>query len=316
MDLSLITSLYRGEKFLPTYGQHVKRVLAQLLSAGLSAEILVIANDPTPIERKLLADLPIHLIETERETLYASWNRGLAAMRADVFGMWNIDDIRSEAALIEAYGRIQGGDTLVDTPMHVRQNMTRKTFLGTRVQFHEYTRPSVIHDTHTFTRKHCMNPFALIHRRLLNEVGLFDPNFRVVGDLEWSGRAQKIAKIGVLSQTGGIFHLHGGNLSSIGSTLQMIEENIIFLRRQQWDEVRPTPDPAAMRDAWDTWGNPANISVPEQLAARLWGTHAREEWDIWLYKHERHRRISTWRRRIRAVTDRLHLTSVFMRLRR
>jgi hypothetical protein len=316
MHLSLITSVYRGEAHLPAYGQHIQRVLAQLQSAGVSAEILVIANDPTTTERALLADLPIRLIETERETLYASWNRGLAAMQADVFGMWNIDDIRDGAALIEAYRRIQAGDTLVDSPMRVRQHVTTKTFLGTHTRFREYVRPSMIQETHVFSRKHCMNPFALIHRRLLDEVGLFDANFRVVGDLEWSGRAQKIAKIGVLKQAGGLFNLHGANLSSIGSTRQMIEENIIFLRRQQWDQVRPTPDADAMRDMWESWGNSGNISIPVETAARLWGETAKDAWDIWQAEHARRQRLSTWRRRIRTVTDRLHLTSPLTRLRR
>jgi len=311
MHVSLITSLYRGEAYLPTYGQHVKRLLSSVEQAGLDVEILVIANDPTPTERTLLAELPVRVIETARETLYASWNRGIAAMTSDVFGVWNIDDERDGAALVEGYALMQQGYTLVDAPSRVVQTQAglfprRRTFM----------RPVFIHETKRFTRTHVTNTFMLIHRRLFDEIGLFDPNFRIMGDLEWSGRAQPVARIALLPQAGGTYYLHGNNLSGTGSTRQMIEENIVFLRRQQWDEVRPTPDPKAMRDAWDTWGNPANISLPDDLAARLWGDLAQEEWHIWQREHVRRQRRLAWRRRLRSVTDRLHLTPLLMRLRR
>jgi hypothetical protein len=308
-DISLITSLYRGEAHLPAYGQHIKRVLSHLQREGISAEILVIANDPTPEERTLLADLPIRLIETERETLYASWNRGLKVMQADIFGVWNVDDIRDETALVQAYHLIKNGYTLVDAPMSVHTHIVRQTQMGTFIQKDQHIRAAYIQDTHLFTRKHCMNPFALMHRRLLDEVGFFDPHFRVVGDLEWSGRVQPVAKIAVLPEAGGIFNLHGGNLSSTGSTRQMIEENIVFLRRQQWDEVRPTPEPTAMREAWDTWGNPQQIAVPEKIAAMLWSDEALQAWYEWQEaKAMRQAGLDVWISRAKRLMDRLGLT--------
>jgi hypothetical protein len=310
--ISLITSLYRGEQHLPAYGQRLRAALEHLRRAGLSAEVLVIANDPTPKERAYLANLPVRVIETERETLYASWNRGIAAMHSDVFGVWNVDDARDGAALVETYALLQQGHTLVDAPMRVEQTWTTASQIArNRVYF----RSVFIHETGVFTRKHCMNPFALIHRRLFDQVGLFDPHFRVVGDLEWSGRAQLVANIGLIHQPGGTFYLHGGNLSSTGSIRQMIEENIIFLRRQQWDEVRPTPEPEAMREMWEAWGNPNGIAVPPETAAMLWGYESSEAWQTWQRDHAQRQNRLKWRTRVLAVTDRLGLTPFLRRWR-
>lgn len=316
MELSLITSLYRGEAHLPAYGQHIQRVLAQLREADLTAEILVIANDPTPAERALLADLPVRVIETARETLYASWNRALTLIQADIFGMWNIDDVRDGEALIRSYAMMTQGYTLVDTPMHVHTHTTRQTFVGTQTLHSDHIRPSFIHDTTVFTRKHCMNPFALIHRDLLAQVGPFDPHFRVVGDLEWSGRAQAMAQIGVLPMPGGTFNLHGSNLSSTGSARQMVEENIVFLRRQQWEEVRPTPDAAAMREMWDTWGNPDGIVVPPHIAEMLWGPQADYAWAQWQHTHHQQQRRLVWRQRAKTVINQLGLSALIPRQKR
>lgn len=309
MHLSLITSLYRSDAYLPAYGQRIQRVLSQLEQMGVSAEILVIANDPTPTERTLLAGLPIRLIETERESLYASWNRGIAAMQSDIFGAWNVDDERDASALVEGYQLMQAGHTLVDMPMLVIQSET-----GLFARTRQFVRAPLIHEPR-FTRKHGLNTFMLIHRRLFDTVGVFDSNFRIMGDLEWASRAQQQANIGITKQVGGTFYLHGSNLSGTGSTREMIETNIVFLRRQQWDEVRPTPDPKAMREAWDTWGNAANITVPADLAARLWGENAQDEWVTWQRNHARQQRRLKWATRARTLADRLGLRPLLRRVR-
>jgi len=310
MHISLITSLYRGEAHLPTYGQHVKRFMASVQQAGLEVEILVIANDPTPAERLLLADLPVRVIETARETLYASWNRGIAAMTSDIFGVWNVDDERDAAALVEGHALIQQGYTLVDMPMRVVQ-----TLAGLLPRQKRFLRVPLIHEPQ-FTRKHGLNTFVLIHRRLFTDVGLFDPHFRIMGDLEWAGRAQPVAKIAISQQAGGIFYLHGHNLSGTGSVGEMIETNIVFLRRQQWDEVQPTPDPASMREAWKTWGNPSGLGLPSAIQAMLWGDEALKTWGAWHTAHQRRQKHLIWNQRARVVTNRLGLTRFLRRLQR
>jgi hypothetical protein len=310
MHVSLITSLYRGEAYLPTYGQHVKRFLAYTEQAGLDVEILVIANDPTPTERTLLADLPVRVIETARETLYASWNRGIAAMTSDIFAPWNVDDERDGAALVEGYALMQQGYTLVDMPMRVVQ-----TLPGLIPRQRRFVRAPSIHESQ-FTRKHGLTAFVLIHRCLFTEVGLFDPHFRIMGDMEWAGRAQALAKIAVSQREGGTFYLHGGNLSGTNNPREMMEFNIIFLRRQQWDEIRPTPDPTAMREMWETWGNPSGHTLPLEIEAMLWGTNALQTWETWYAAHQRRQRRLIWSRRIHAVTDWLGLSPILRRLRR
>jgi glycosyltransferase involved in cell wall biosynthesis len=112
MAISLITSLYRSEKHLPDYMRRVQNVASQL---DFPLEIVIVANDATPDERLLLETLQphdllsVHIIHTERETLYASWNRGFAAAQYDMLGAWNVDDVRTVEGLIAAYEALEAG---------------------------------------------------------------------------------------------------------------------------------------------------------------------------------------------------------------
>ncbi|MCU0512455.1 MAG: glycosyltransferase [Anaerolineae bacterium] len=266
-DVTLITSLYRGEAHLPAYGERVRQLLAALAAAGLALEVLVVANAATPAERSRLAALPVRVLHTDRETLYASWNRGVAAAGADIFGFWNVDDARDPAALVAACAHLRAGFTLVDAPLRVVQTWRR---FG-RTWQRQSVRP-VPYDPVAFSRHHGLGPFALLHRDLYAQVGGFDAHFRIAGDLEWGGRAQAWARFTALAQPGGTFYLHGGNLSSTGSPLQAVEDNIIFLRRRQWSQLRPA-EPVLMQSLWDTWGS-QGAALPAAVADWLWGPGA------------------------------------------
>src|SRR5690606_21328144 len=100
---SLITSLYRAEPHLAAYAGHVRNVAAQARAAGLSLEMVIVANDATERERALLAplvaagesgELAVQVLHVPRETIYASWNRGVRAARGRCIGVWNADDAR------------------------------------------------------------------------------------------------------------------------------------------------------------------------------------------------------------------------------
>ena len=103
MAISLITSLYRSEKHLPDYIKRVQSVAAQV---DIPLEIVLVANDATETEHQLLATLqqnatfPVTLIHTERENLYASWNRGFEAAQFDILGSWNVDDVRTAEGIL------------------------------------------------------------------------------------------------------------------------------------------------------------------------------------------------------------------------
>lgn len=292
MDLSLLTSLYRSDAHLPAFQAHVQQVAAALNAAQVQAELLLIANDPTPEEREAIAamtrELPLTVrpLTTARETLYASWNRGLAAAQGEFFGPWNVDDLRHAPALIEGIERLRAGLDLIDFPFEQIENGQPR-------------RLPAPYDGRVVHPRCGVGPFFLARRSLLNTVGFFDPGFRIAGDFEWCTRpALRSARWGHGAQLGGAFVLHGGNLSGGRSELEWIEFNVALLRREAYALLRPV-NPALMCAAWEEWGSAGQI-VPAGVAEWLWGIRAERRWRA----YERERRANPQVRRLRLALAR------------
>lgn len=306
MDISLITSLYRAERHLPAYTQRALDVAATVRAeAGLSLELVIVANDATPAERAELERLAnaaavtgtpqVVIDHVPRETVYASWNRGILASTGVTLGPWNVDDERTAAALIEGHQRILGGCKLVYFPYTM---LIYHRWLGLDLRQPRRT-PAPPYDPVTFRRAMRGGSFILFARALYDMVGLFDADFRIAGDFEWAVRATYHTDFCRGSAPGGIFHLHGGNLSDTGNARQIVEDNIVHLRHGHWENVRPAP-PELMRTCWEAWGHAGHTLAPEQTTT-LWGPDAAARWEAWQVA-ERQRRARRQRREaIRAV---------------
>ncbi len=291
----------------------------EIKQAGLSLEIVVVANDASAQERDLLENFAItadvagtatvYPLYVERETLYASWNRGIRASSGDCFGPWNIDDIRYADAIIEGHSLMQKGYTLVDFSIQTIQTVRR---LGLFPREKRRVRPVPFSPTE-FTRKNGIGPFSLLSRNLYEQVGPFDENFRIVGDLEWGGRAMEHASFHPGKNIGGEFRLHGENLSSTGSVVQAVEDNIVFMRRGEWAQVYPTGAPRLMREAWQSWGDNGLI-VPDDVQEMLWGENALETWEQYRREHRRAQFGARVRSVPRAVIDSTGLRPLLARL--
>ncbi len=309
-DLSIITSSYRSEAFWSSYTTHVTRTLQQVHAARLHVELVLIPNDATPAERAFIAGLQsalaaiatVRALHVPRETLYASWNRGFALSTAPILTCWNMDDIHSAESIIEGIRLLNDGYTLVDFAFRVIERVKRfGLFPATRERIH----PAPFLQT-PFTRYSALGPFSMMRRELYEQVGAFDANFRVVGDLEWASRARTIANAVIGTSIGGEFALYGGNLSSVGSAREDVECNIVFLRQGLWDEVRPTSDPQMMRDLWQSWGD-TGVTIPGDVQNRLWGAEAAAAWNSLQREKTQLARERRLRALPRMLVDRLRL---------
>jgi len=317
VDLSIITSLYRSAVHLPVYTRILLKTVAEVAQAGYNVQLTLIANDPTPEEVQLMADLTaraesvfsIQIQSVSRETLYASWNRGMNAAEGHVLGIWNVDDRRNAAAFIEGIEKIKAGCDLVEFPF---QQVTLTRWLGEQVQLRppQY-RADVLH------RKTRLSPFFLFSKDLYHAAGSFDAHFRISGDFEWGERpAVRSSRICYGEAIAGQFVVHGGNLSGGGGNQrQTIEDNIVFMRHQHWDlsQIRPVADGEAMRQAWESWGNPGGVHVPEDVASKLWGAEARTYYQRWLSAYQRQQRGDTLRRIPRALINKSGLRPLLAR---
>jgi len=273
-DISLITSLYQTEKFLPQYIEHALQLAREVNSAGINLEFVIIPNDASDGERQLLTALDktlvaenIATVQTHyvgRETLYASWNRGLNFAVSDVFGFWNVDDRRTAAGVIEGYRQLNDGVDVIDFAFKMRKN-------GVSVKKLPQYRAE------NLAPKTGVGPFFMFHRRLLEEAGNFNSHFRITGDFEWCKReAVRQSRTTTSNMLAGIFVLHDDNLSG-GTPAEWVEFNLALLMLNQPQQMRPV-DPVLMKKYWTDWGHQF-LDISDKTADWLWGDGAQARYE-------------------------------------
>lgn len=275
MDVTIVTSLYRSDTFLPRYCDQLVSVGNALQQAGTALEVVLVVNDATPFERQTIAELAarasgvfqVKPLYVEREPLYASWNRGIEASTGECLGFWNVDDIRTAEALIEGNQRIHAGCRLIDFPYTLIQ-IERSVGGIHRTTPVEYQAFPYDIETYNPLDRLRTGPFFMFARTLYDEVGAFDPRFKIVGDFEWNIRASKMTSFCRGQAHSGKYVIHGENLSA--SSLLPVEENIVlmlFPEVHHWEGLRPVP-PDLMRSTWNIWNS---VDIPPDVQDRLWG---------------------------------------------
>ena len=302
MKIALISSLYRCERHLPTFSAALFGFAKRISQAGLAVHYLPIVNDASQDEREQIDKLARAINAAwhgrmtpqyvARESLYASWNRGLDLSDAAAFAFWNADDVRSADAFLAGCRALQDGADLIDFDF-TRVATTRRMGLFPRT---ERLLAPCLYDPARFSRRNGIGPFFMARRSLYDAVGPFDANFQIAGDTEWASRAFHISRFQRIPGSGGDFLVHGENLSNTGSRREDIEVNIIHMRRGNWRELRPA-DPDAMRVAWQEWGSQGRLVLPAEQAEYLWGAGAQTRWRRYL----RERRQPAGLRRLRLA---------------
>lgn len=280
MDLSIVTSLYRSDAFLERYRDHLLQVGQSLHEAGFPFEVVFAINDATPFERQILTALEadtnkpfaVKLLFVEREPLYASWNRGIEASAGKCIAFWNVDDVRTAGAFIQGCEMIRGGCRLIDFPCTLVKVSRTADGATTeeRVDYRPF--PYDVQGNNPLDRLRT-GPFFMFERTLFDEIGPFDPRFRIVGDFEWNVRAARVTKFCRGEAHAGNYYIHGQNLST--SDLLPVEENVVLLLFQEahhWEGLRPV-SAELMRETWQKWNT---RPVPDAIEERLWGTTPRQ----------------------------------------
>lgn len=290
-DISLITSLYRSDAHLPTYINTVQNVIAQ---SDLTVEIIVVANDATPTEQRLLTTFAqqtphVQVLHCPRETLYASWNRGIAAASSNIIGFWNVDDTRTIEGLQTAYDALTGAYSLVDFAFQVLVQETNT----------QTTHPPQYRQ-HNLSPKAGVGPFFMFTRTLYEQAGPFNPLFRITGDFEWSKR-DPVRSTGVKRSevVAGTFTLHGDNLSGGTHPREWVEFNIVLLEHAAYGLLRPA-DPVLFAEVWQEWGAAAPPS-PSPALTWLMGEGAAERFQA----YQRYQHAPKWKQRLQTWFARL-----------
>lgn len=247
--ISIITSLYKSDKYLDSFSRHVRSFAEYLNKANLAFEIIAIANDPTEREKQFGKEFSgeswFSFTGVGRESVYATFNRGVSLAKGDILGLWNVDDIRFPESLVEAQTLFSQGAELVHFPFLIKRYLNIGSFSiplpSQRIdrEIPEYSQTT----KHQFVEGMVCGPFFLFTKSLYNQVGPFDEQFKISGDFDWCTRAaNKTDKFFKAKSLGGIFRVDGGGLSSGVNPTRTAENNIVYMRNHTWKKMKLAED--------------------------------------------------------------------------
>lgn len=240
-SISFITSLYKSEEYLDKYLKRVKNFANFLLKKEVNFEFIVIANDTSVIEKEKLESFRkfnkwMQIFYVPRETLYASWNRGIKLAKNEIIGFWNVDDVRYPKAVIDGIQLINEGAELVYFPFWYLRYV--KLF-GLRILVKKKLILPPSFDKKEFTRSMHCGPFFIFTKSFYQKVGPFDEQFKIAGDFDWCVRAAKVGEFRLSKEIAGEFIKDGSGLSGRQSrSLQDMENNIIYQRYGVLDKIK------------------------------------------------------------------------------
>lgn len=239
--ISIVTSLYRTDRYLSKFSKRLEKVAKYLTHHNVDFELIIIANDPTEAEKafgeRFKQEKWFNFVGIPRETIFATWNRGVEMAKGEVVGFWNVDDRRHPEAIEEAAKWFKQGADLVYFPFLIiwYYNIKKWSF---PVKF-IFDR-SIKFDKREFTRSMRCGPFFMFTKDLYKRVGPFDEQLIIVSDFDWCVRAAKVSdKLVLARNSAGIFRVDGTGNSSGGKPIHVAENNIVLRRHNVPDKIMP-----------------------------------------------------------------------------
>ena len=244
--ITLVSSLYKPEEYLDGYLTRLKDFARDISGRVPGFEIVIVGNDTSAATRKKLEEFVktdnvadwLRVCHVSRESLYASWSRGVALAKNDIIGFWNVDDIRYADAVADAVRLIkENGAELVYFPFIIKWYLK---FFGLAFLVKRKKIVPPVFDRREFTRSMHCGPFFIFSRSLYDKVGPFDEQFKIVGDFDWCIRAVKISdKFSRSDKIAGVFgRYYRSNLSG-GNQRHAAENNIVYIRHGVEDKIQP-----------------------------------------------------------------------------
>lgn len=244
---SLITSLYRSERYLPEFLKKTLVVGEFLVENNFDFEIVIVANDPTQMERNLILTAQkrqkwLRYYAVEREPISASWNRGIELASGNILGFWNVDDGRFPEAIMEGSRLISQGSLLVYFPFIYKRYVK---FLGLSWLVKRKLIKPAPFEQKEFTRSMQEGPFYMFSRKFYQTVGPYDEQFKICQDFDWCVRAAKKGIFTLSNMVAGVFVNEGTSLSGSKNPRHEAEDNVALTRSGATDKLHPI-DPVMM----------------------------------------------------------------------
>lgn len=228
--ISIITSLYRSDAHIEKYAQRLQKCAEDLLLAHVSFEVICIANDPTELEKRVGDSLGKHpwfkFTPVPRESLYATWNRGISMARGEICTFWNVDDTRFSEAIIDGIRLIEKDAAEIIYFPFIYKRYIR--ILGVPILAKRRVIMPAPFSKELFSKTMQSGPFFMFSKAASDKIGSFDATFRIAGDFEWNVRAATSdVRFARCESIAGIFTNDGRSLSGSRSSLQQDENRRI-----------------------------------------------------------------------------------------
>ncbi|SBO44031.1 glycosyltransferase [Cyanobium sp. NIES-981] len=243
--VSVLVSTCNAARYLPGC---LDSLLAQTIADQL--EILVIDSgsqqEESAIVRRYQAAHPnIRLLRTERETVYAAWNRGIAMARGRYLTNANTDDRLAPEALERLSGALeadpQAGLAYADALVTSTDNAGfADAFAGSGAVSGCFHWPAF--DPALLLRVCFVGPQPLWRRQLHAAHGLFDPSFHSAGDYEFWLRICRHTRFVHLPAVLGLYLERPGSLEHRNARRN--QEETARARQRHWDAASGPLPPA------------------------------------------------------------------------
>jgi len=230
--VTVLTSIYNSQAFLEGYFAALSR-----MEDKKEIEILLIHNAPNEEELTIIEkhtrqfNFLKHIVVEKKESLYASWNRGISIASGEYIAIWNVDDIRLPSSLnvqrealdksgaAMCYGDFYGTDKYGPFKQRIYQYK----------EYHSLKKDVL--------RRHIIGCFPMWRKSIHREIGYFDEQFKLVGDFDFQIRvALRYDLVKAGSFLGYYLENQQHKLSS-NRKLQDMERTIVELRYRIYDKI-------------------------------------------------------------------------------
>ncbi|SHE35486.1 Glycosyltransferase involved in cell wall bisynthesis [Bacteroides luti] len=233
IKITVLTSLFNCSKYLEGYFNCLSK-----LNNTQNIEVLLLHNAPSNEEMAIISKyLPSlsfvkHIIISEREGLYRTWNRGIDLANGEYICVWNVDDIRTPNSIIDQ------AETLDKNPN------TDLTY-GDFYYMFKYPEPSDILvvnkdfsiNKNSFFRTHQIGCFPMWRKRIHDKLGFFDEQFKLVSDFDFQIRVARTSQIVKTNNIVGYYLENVPEKLSSNLWIQIIERNALYLRYGMFDLI-------------------------------------------------------------------------------
>ncbi|MEA2699747.1 MAG: hypothetical protein QOI66_4018, partial [Myxococcales bacterium] len=231
--VSAIVSTYRSATFMRGC---LEDLVAQTLYAKGQLEIIVIDSGSPENEGEIVRDMQrqhpgIQYVRTERETLYAAWNRAVALAHGPYLTNANTDDRhRTDALELLADTLDRQPDVAVVYADQLVTKQPNETFARNSAQA-RFDWPAF--SWQALQQRCIVGPQPMWRRSLHEKWGVFDQTFAVAGDYEFwlrIGRAEKFQRVPEIL---GLYYQNGSGLEHASGERTALETIEIQRRHRQ-----------------------------------------------------------------------------------